>query len=169
MAITTLMVVLLLVPTSCGRQEVQQRSDLEKQAVLADQQLRDAELAVRASRPFARDLAPLLEMLGSDELRRGAIDYYSEFWADYHEVDGRIDVLRQETSFNPGGDVVVRTCERDWMNMTGEDGTAVDFKGNVGLAIGRRRTWAIVDGSWRATAEDLDANICQGMSERETR
>lgn len=142
------------------------KSDAERQAIAADQSIRDAILQIRAMRPAQRDLAPLLDLLGTDDLRAGTVEYYQQLssWPTSYEVDGRIDVVRQETRNISDVDVVVTTCERDWINMIDVNGARTDFRGTQGFAGAVSRTFRRQDdGTWLNVASADDFEICKGV------
>lgn len=141
-------------------------SEAELRAIEADQRIRDAELAVRAMHPDERDLTPLLDLLGTEGLRAGALEFYTDFsnWRHAYEVDGQIDVVRQQTRVVSDDEVVVMTCELDWINMIRVDGERSRFRGGYAMARAVSRTFRRADdGSWVNVAAGDDFEICSGV------
>jgi hypothetical protein len=137
-------------------------SEVELRAIEADQRIRDATLVVRAMRPEQRDLTPLLELLGTEALRGGAIEFYTVDWANSYEVDGRIDVS--------GDEMVVATCERDWINMINVNGERSVFRGGRASARAVARTFRrSEDGTWVNVAKRQGFEICKGVESPVTR
>lgn len=151
--------------TGLTEEETVPRTEAELQAIEADQRIRDAQLAVRAMRPEERDLAPLLSLL-PEPLRGGTAEYYTVVsgWQDAYEVDGQIDVVRQDTRLVSADEVVVVTCERDWINMIFLDGEVSDFRGGYGAVGGVERTFRRSDdGSWSLIDQRQDYDVCKGV------
>ena len=120
------------------------RSEAELRAIEADQRIRDATLVVRAMQPEERDLSPLLDLLGTEGLRSAAIEFCTSLssWPHAYEVDGQIDVVRQETrELSDDEVVVVTTCERDWINMIDVNGEVTVFRGGRAAAGAVSRTF----------------------------
>jgi hypothetical protein len=145
-------------------------SEVELRAIEADQRIRDATLVVRAMRPEQRDLTPLLELLGTEALRGGAIEFYTVDWANSYEVDGRIDVVRQRTTVVSEDEMVVATCERDWINMINVNGERSVFRGGRASARAVARTFRrSEDGTWVNVAKRQGFEICKGVESPVTR
>jgi hypothetical protein len=173
-----IVVVLVLVGyylNGCGEPHIEQRttveSDVEREAIAADQAVREAILQVRAMPPAQRDLTPLLDLLGGG-LRNGAVEFYQELssWRTSYEVDGQIDVLRRETRVVSDSEVIVITCERDWMNMIDVNGAQTDFRGGFAYARSVARTFRRAEnGTWVNMHEGSDYEICKGVPSQLTR
>lgn len=147
-----------------GGSETAEPTALEQEAVAADQQFLDTYLAVRAQLPNTRDAAPLLAMFVDDEQASAVRDPLEETWADAYEVDGRMDVVRQETTVIDEATVEVRTCARDWINIVAVDGSRTDFRGEVGFPNGWRLTWVLRDGTWLIASVGYDRPICTDIA-----
>jgi hypothetical protein len=141
------------------------KSDAELAAIAADQQIREAELLIRAMRPEERDLTPLLKLLGTD-LREGAIAHYTveSSWPGAYEVDGQIDVVRQTTRVISEDEVVVASCELDWLNMIHLNGEMSSFRGTRAAPRAVSRTFRkSPDGVWVNVSQQEDFEICSGV------
>lgn len=124
-----------------------------------DQRIRDEEIRLRSTHPEHRDFTPLRELLVEDEaayLPEG----FNETWGSSVELNGRIDVLRQQTFRRSDEEIIVRSCERDWLHRlelspTEEPST---FRGNVGTCVQQSDCFAVtrlVDGDMPGSLQEL--------------
>lgn len=139
-----------------------------------DQRIREAFITVRSTPPQHRDFTPLSELLGGDEA--ACVPKSFGAWDDSYELNGRIDVLRQQTLRCCDDSIVVRSCERDWIHKVELNPSAEhdSFRGNVGYVRATlRRFRRDSTGRWRH-AETLQEglfpdsrdveSICEGFT-----
>jgi hypothetical protein len=115
-----------------------------------DQRIRDAEIRLRSTHPEHRDFTPLQKLLVEDEaayLPEG----FNEIWGDSVELNGRIDVLRQQTFRRSEDEIIVRIVRTPLVAQVGAVPFrgAFDIEGRRGVrgcnsqAVSSRLEWAV--------------------------
>jgi hypothetical protein len=161
---TVLAVAVLISVASCSSGNAKPGSSAaEKDALKADQALRDATIAVRAMRPADRKLEPVFALLGTAELRASASSEFAGTWADSYDERSTIIVERQRTAVLPSGEVTVHTCERDRANPIKPGGSPAAAEGKGVLDASAKTFRKRGDGVWIYTAYAADDRICQGI------